>query len=323
MKKLFIRCDSSSLIGVGHLSRMLVLAHQLQTHFSITFIVYPHAGHQSQLIIDQGFSLQLLTTSDDNEFVDFVATSCCDLVIIDHYGVPLTTEKHIDDLTSLIVIDDLFSPHHAKMVINPSFISTQNDYFFQSSMIMTGENSPLIGENFFSSQKFTPFSPLIKNPTIIITLGGADVLNLSGRSASIIKRFFPQASIVIITTHANKKAKWLKRRYPSTLIGVKNMANVLKKGDIIITSASTTLSETIALKKPFIAVACAHNQLPTLTHIQKFLPPLALTTLSHATFSKALNFLKFQPIHQQRFFSLHPFKYGAIGEKIINTFGET
>lgn len=314
-KNIIIRCDSSSVIGTGHLMRTLILAEGLKEHFNITYFTLNLKGNRDILITKKGFSHKILA---DNQLQTFIteAKKCSPaLVIIDDYGINYEDEKALSSHFNLFVFDDEFKRHHADFVLNHSIIAKERDYkelVNSGCAVLAGAKYTLLNSDFFkkSSSK--------SKKEALITLGGSDPLNLS----QMIKKLLDTLKIksTIVTTSANPKASYLKHKYPSTILNCQNMAQLMREYELIITSASTSLLETIALKKSFIAIKCASNQAPTVDILYANKNKNILKNFNHAKLKRAIKFLKYEKTKITKMLTRYRFEKNTASKVIINEY---
>ena len=326
-KNILIRIDSSSQIGLGHLMRTLLLANALMQDFKITYVTQNLKGNQNHLIEQNGFAHKIVKSMDCEEFLAIINELHPALCIIDHYGIDSDYEAKIQTICPLLVFDDEFKMHHADIVLNHSFIAKKNDYdYLKNTKILAGSSYTLLKDDFLSHKnRFIPIGTL-KNKKILITLGGSDPLGLSlpikKTLLRIEKSLHPKGTphVHIVTTSANPKLSTLKVADKELIIDSKNMAKLMQKYDLIITSASTSLLETFALKKPFIAIQCASNQSQTVDLLRKQNLKNVIAKFSLASLKSALNEVQYHPHKVKRVLNRYSFKKNGVAKEIINEY---
>ncbi len=286
--------DSSSTIGLGHLMRTLILANGLKEHFNIIFFAQPLAGNQNFIISQNGFLLH--TLSDATKFYQEAKVFEPSLIIIDNYDTTLECEEELKKICDVLVFDDEYKKHSAKIVLNHSFVSSQKAYSYLKNTItiLAGAKYTLLRDEFFIRTVFVPLKSY-KNKKILITLGGSDPKNLSAKIKNYLLHLHPSLHVNILSTSANKRVKYLKTIDKELITDEKNMAYLMSGYDLIITSASTSLLETIALKKPFIAIRCASNQTKTVDILLKQNLNNVIKYFSHGALKRALAFVQNNP----------------------------
>lgn len=314
--KVFIRCDSSATLGTGHLMRMLLLAEGLKDYFNLLFVTQDLPGNRNHLISRHGFETLILNDPSLIPLTTLIEREKPALLILDHYGFTLEEEDAVRELCGLAVFDDMFLPHHADWVINHSIVACKSDYdtlILPSCNVLCGERYTLLKKEFLE-----PHRPSSKKRKALIALGGSDPLHLSESIARFAGRYGYDATIV--TTRANPCALRLKRRRPSTLIDVENMADLMKSHDLIITSASTTMIEAIALRIPFLAIQVAQNQQRSVDILRSKGLYNIITHPNRSELSRALRFLRYRPRKLKRWMDRFTFQQGGIAKELIRAY---
>ena len=304
--------------------RTLLLANSLKKDFCITYVTQNLKGNQNHLIEQNGFAHKILKSMDYDEFLEVVKILKPALCIIDHYGIDKLCEAKVKELCPLLVFDDEFKMHNADIVLNHSFIAKESDYdYLKNTKILAGSDYTLLKDDFLSHKnRFAPLGSL-KNKKILITLGGSDPLGLSlsikKTLLRIEKSLHPKGSslVHIVTTSANPKLSTLKAVDKELIINEKNMAKLMQKYDLIITSASTSLLETFALKKPFIAIQCASNQSQTVDVLLKQNLKNVIAKFSLASFKRALNEVQYHPYKIKKVLNRYRFEKNRVAKEII------
>lgn len=318
-KNILIRIDSSSKIGLGHLMRTLILADGLKKDFNIIFLTRDLKGNQNFLIQNHGFYNHTVFTHDCfyKDAKQFLPT----LIIIDNYAVTPDCEKQLQKICDVLVFDDEFKVHFANIVLNHSCIASKYDYnYLHHTKILAGAKYTLLKNSFFMrNNNFTPLNTL-NNKKILITLGGSDPLNLSMSIKKYLLNLKKRLHINIVTTTANKKLKYLKNTDKELIIDEQNMAKLISSYDLIITSASTSMLEIIALHKPFIAIRCASNQTKTVDILLKQNLKNVIRNFSYGSLDRALHFVRYNPVKIKRVLQKYKFYKNGVAKWIINEY---
>lgn len=320
-KNILIRCDSSSIIGVGHLMRTLLLAQGLRSNFEITFATQELVGNQNKLIHQHGFAHICLQSMACKEFLHVMSALKPTLCILDHYDINKACESELRKIAPLLVFDDTYREHDADIILNHSFIAGHKRYKSDPlTKILAGHRYTLLKPTFLMPHNtFTPLNTL-KNKKVLITLGGSDPLQLSIHIKKALLNIEKSLRTTIVTTSANAHLKHLKILDKELIVNEKEMASLMKNHDLIITSASSSLLEACALKKPFIALECASNQHETILFLQAKNLANALEKFSVSSLKKALNFVQYQPNKLKRFLKEYNFKKSEVFKEIENAY---
>jgi spore coat polysaccharide biosynthesis predicted glycosyltransferase SpsG len=301
--------------------RTLLLAASLKKYFNITYVTQNLKGNQNHLIEQNGFAHYHVKSMDCNELLQVVKILKPTLCIIDNYDIDISCEAKLKDICSLLVFDDEFKMHNANIVLNHSFIAKKNDYdYLKSTQILAGSTYTLLKKDFLSHKnRFIPFRTL-KNKKILITLGGSDPLGLSQTIKKTLLHIEKSLHVSIVTTSANQRISHLKVADKELIINVNNMAKLMQEYDLIITSASTSLLETFALKKPFIAIQCASNQSKTVDVLRKQNLKNIITKFTLASLKNALNFVQYHPHKIKRVLNKYHFQKDKVAREIIHEY---
>jgi spore coat polysaccharide biosynthesis predicted glycosyltransferase SpsG len=255
------------------------------------------------------------------ELLDAIASIDPVLCILDHYNIEMACETQIRKITSLLVFDDEFKAHDADIILNHSFIADAQRYISNTnSRIFAGDRYTLLNKDFLTSR--SSFAPLqtLTDKKVLITLGGSDPLALSSRIKKALLHIDKSLQITIVTTSANARLGYLKIIEQELIINERDMASLMRRHDLIITSASSSLLEACALKKPFIAVKCASNQQETIHFLQTKNLANIIEKFSPASLKKALNFVQYRPNTLKRFFKEYNFKKSEVFKEIEDAY---
>lgn len=321
MKHVLFRADSSSTIGHGHIMRDLTLAKQIQREIpkaNIYFATKNLAGNINHKITQEGFVTIEIQSDSKEELSAIIEQKKIDFIILDHYDISLEIEKFLSQKCEVLAFDDTFTCHATKWVLNHSFIASVEDYnYLPKCNILAGANYTLLGEAFLQkSQRYTPLQKF-ENLRVLITLGGSDPLQLSFLIKKYLLQNYKNFQVTIVTTEANKKLSYLKLVDKALIINENNMAELMQKQDLIITSASSSLLETFTLKKAFIAIKCAQNQRNTLEVLKRENLSNLIEKFSLAALKKALKCVQYQEKKIQKVLQKYKFKKNGIIEEII------
>jgi UDP-2,4-diacetamido-2,4,6-trideoxy-beta-L-altropyranose hydrolase len=314
-REIIFRVDSGSQVGHGHLMRTLVLAKQLQNFFEITYIMQTLEGNANEKVIEAGYKLQLVSSSKVDEFLPFV--SRCDYLIIDNYMVCIYDEKVIKKQMQgkLVVFDDLYIPHHCDIVINHSFIANAKEYelIAPQAKALCGAPYTLLREEFLIQTIY--IHPTKDNKKVLIMMGGSDPTNVT---MDLIQMYNQEFTLSVLTTTSNPHLDQLKAQNVNLIINSNEVADVIKAHDIIFTAASTSLIETIACKKAFVAFKTAQNQRKTVDFLHNLGYVNVVSSMEKDAINNALAFVYENEEKMHELFSTYQFRSDAIAKELIN-----
>jgi len=193
---ILIRCDSSNIIGTGHVMRCLNLC-EYSPENTYTFVCKNFIHNINQKILDASHGLILLgycTEPELNKYNTWIGCTCnqeleqlvkivaetkYDQIIIDHYGIDWVIEKELSKYTSkLIVISDIYESNHCcDEFVN--YNSDDNELLKKlnlnpKTIIKYGSEHVIINKK-FKEHKKTLIRPKVEK--ICIMLGGSDPFN--------------------------------------------------------------------------------------------------------------------------------------------------
>jgi UDP-2,4-diacetamido-2,4,6-trideoxy-beta-L-altropyranose hydrolase len=246
--------------------RSLTLAKRIRENkkdISICFASLPLLGNINEKIEDEGFRLYLLKSQKAEELISLSKELNVDMIIIDHYDINYEFETLLkkEDNLKIIAFDDTYEKHNVDLIINHGIQGERNKYP-RNQEIIAGSNYTLIRDEFY--QENIKRSKSINS--IVIILGGADVNALSLKIVKLFRELEKNYKLKILTTSSNSNLPELKKSTKDfnfdLLIDSKNIAQELNNCDLVITSTSTSLYETIFLRKLYINISVASNQSP-------------------------------------------------------------
>jgi UDP-2,4-diacetamido-2,4,6-trideoxy-beta-L-altropyranose hydrolase len=295
--KIIARLDADSIIGAGHLMRVLTLLNQLveQSDYyphDVLIVSYSLSDSFKSLITHHGFRYHVINQVD-NWSMDYDAQttaeligddSIADLVIVDHYELDKTWETQLTPYChQLIVIDDLANrEHHCTTLIDQTLGRKKDDY----SDLVPSYCKLLLGTKYtmlrpeFQRLRITAKqtqSNSIKN--ILIAFGATDPQGNSNKVVAWLAQLLktkPQMNFhcTIMITSASPHLNNIKKTcdmYPwlSCTIDEKNVAELLLKTNLAIGASGSASWERCCLGVPTIAFQTADNQKMLLAELDK------------------------------------------------------
>ncbi|MFY0651239.1 MAG: UDP-2,4-diacetamido-2,4,6-trideoxy-beta-L-altropyranose hydrolase [Cyclobacteriaceae bacterium] len=266
-KRVLLRADGNSKIGLGHITRSIVLGTILKEDFECILCTRFVSAHVRSVAAENDIALIKLSEGDDHYvqfsgFVDFE-----DIVVLDNYYFNTEYQKKLKEKgCQLVCIDDL----HAQLfvsdiVINHSPSVTVSDYLVHNrTNLLLGLDYVLLRKPFLK-----PEYRKTNNQTdnILICFGGSDYYNLSLKTAKEVLEVNQniRLTIVIGSSYAYKSELHsfvYKKSNISVLenIDENGMIKHISNASMAIVPCSTILFEVIALKTPFITGYYADNQ---------------------------------------------------------------
>lgn len=296
--RVVIRTDASLQIGTGHVMRCLTLAAGLANHGArVDFICRTHEGNLKAIIEKRGFGFIPLTpaprghqtSSDlpahahwlgcdwqtDARQCNDALVGIVDWIIVDHYALDQQWETAMRHrCVRIMCIDDLADrPHDCDLLLDQNLGRCTSDY----AKLLPTQAQLLLGPKYallrpeFPQWRNTSLarrkSPKLHH--ILVTLGGVDADNVTGRVLKVLRECnVPTLEMitVVLGPHAPWRDKVLSQaaKIPTptqVLSGVDNMAELMTSCDLAIGASGSTTWERCALGVPTIQIELAMNQI--------------------------------------------------------------
>ncbi len=249
------RVDGNSMIGLGHLKRCLVLAKELGKYGDVQFISkaapikipfstieMPAVGMKEDLILTR----------------EALAKLEPDVFIIDHHDM---NREYLDNIRAftklLVVVDDLKKELCGDVLVNVNAFSLRMKYDCRG-MVLLGPKYALIGK--------TARRKGIRRhaDNILVSMGGADLLNLTPRIVSALRNARDvRVTVVIGPAFTNeteiRSAISDDRRFAAARTD--NLPSLMLDHDMAICGGGTTLYELAATGTSAVIICQAENQL--------------------------------------------------------------
>lgn len=305
MKIVGFRCDSSELIGTGHVMRCKKLASLfIKNDYKVFFICRKQKG---DLIEDLANEFEVLTLpyinknkkEIDNEIHPWLGCSqekdladtlkiiiekkilFFDFLFIDHYAIDYLWEKSFKKAKKIIVIDDLANrKHNADYLIDQNFYLDDGKTRYkklcnEDCKFLIGPNYALIGNEYKKLRNSC--YPRKKIENILIYFGGFDNQNLTKEA---FKAFLAEElKEIYINIVVHKQFKYLedlnkiikKRGKTNIHISLPTLGELISRSDLSIGAGGSTTLERSCLGLFNIVIPVADNQLETTKCLYKFL----------------------------------------------------
>lgn len=272
LKRVAIRADGGTDIGMGHIMRSLSLAKQFKkAGYKVYFLTKHKNGIEK--IKSEGFKFIQLKSdnsldTETQELIDILSKGSINLLIIDSYNVNrkyfLSLKQNVDRLA---YIDDLNKfVYPVDILINGNITAEYMNYtkYADNELMLLGARYNLIREEFKNIHERHINRDVSE---IMVTTGGGDPYNLSCKITEIMLscRVFDKVRINIVIGNAftnRHYLRYLKERYKNIFLyeNVKHMSSIMLRSDIAISAGGSTLYELCACGTPTLAFIMADNQ---------------------------------------------------------------
>lgn len=267
---ILIRVNSSSSIGLGHLSRCLVLANKYKKKNNrVIFACEELKGNANNLILEKGFELLILKNQNVDELIDTCKVNNIDLIVFDSYEFDYKYEKSIKQKLDikLLCFDDTYEKHYCDILLNHNISAKKSKYknkVPKFCKLKCGSKFTLLRDEFTKSKK-VKYSKTKKLNRVLVMIGGTDhsFINIKILEALLKSKSDFKIDVVTTTSNANLKdlEKYIQNKKSITLhVNSLEVAKLMSKNDFAIITPSVTLNEVMYMKLPFIAVKTAKNQ---------------------------------------------------------------
>lgn len=268
MRRIGIRADGGPIIGMGHIMRCLSLANEFRKYgYKVYFLSKLEEGIKK--IREQGFEvIYLKGVKEVREVVEAIKEYRIDILFIDSYNIseeyflqikPYVNKLgYIDDLNKFAYLVDI--------LINGNITAEYMDYkkYSEDQLMLLGPKYNLTREEFRNLPE-RKINKQIKE--IMITTGGSDPYNMSGKIVNMIltDEKFKRLKINVIVGQAfsNKEALREISKLNSNVIlhqNVRKISDIMLRADIAISAGGSTLYELCACGTPTLAFIMAENQ---------------------------------------------------------------
>jgi UDP-2,4-diacetamido-2,4,6-trideoxy-beta-L-altropyranose hydrolase len=285
MEKIIFRADASSRMGTGHIMRCLSLAEHLQK-----------AGGKAVFVMSE--TLPSLNTRLESKGVDFLeidvipggfedagqtAQIVKDLsaswIVLDGYHFNSLYQKKIKDSgLRLLVVDDIGSVDYyfADIVLNQNLYADKSMYANKESYtsLLLGTCYVLLRPEFSKWSKWRrTFAK--DNSNILVTLGGSDEKNFTGKVIEAIQEINSGKLDVVVIVPNNSHYEELESSIKKSKIhiqfkkNVENMSDLMAWADIAVSASGTSSWELAFMGLPTLCVAIADNQCQVVEALSK------------------------------------------------------
>ena len=280
--KIAIRADGGINIGMGHIQRCLALAQQLKKKKGAGVIfIFQKNEIVKEKIEKEGFKgielkKRISLKEDLGETSKIIEERNIDILITDSYKFNQDYLVEIKKKTPfLISIDDLGKfPFPSDIVIN------QNVYAQElNCRSLNGKTKFLLGPNYallreeFINVKERGIKERVQN--ILITLGGADIFNLTPKLLKALDKTEKNFNITVIIgpffknlSEIKKMIKKMKKKV-NLVINSSSISKLMLSSDLAISGGGITLYELAATGTPTLSFCLANNQLKSIEGMEK------------------------------------------------------
>ncbi len=271
-KRVILRADGNSQIGLGHIVRCCALAEMLKGDFEIIFSIISPSESIKQII--NSVSNQIIELTEKDESVFFESIENTDIVILDGYTFGSEYQKSIKEKgCRLICIDDLHSIHFvADVIINQSASVSIQEYSIEHyTKLYLGFDYALLRTPFLISAKTKRKIGSVN--TAFVSMGGADSNNISQKVIEAIIETGRFETVNVLLGSANKNIELIEEyskkqsNFKIQLrldLNAEQVCKTIQASDVAFCPASSIAIECCAVGIPLFVGFTAANQMGVL-----------------------------------------------------------
>ncbi len=279
-KKVLLRADGNTQIGLGHIYRCIAIAEMLQEDLNCEFLL----GHNSQIknIIPSQFPVKYIPASialaEESEWIKENFDTKSLLIILDGYHFNADYQKNLKKLNAkLVYVDDLAKEYMvADAVINHAPSANASDYKKENyTKLFLGIQYAILRQGFLQRAKQNS-SDCKAISNVLITLGGSDEHNITLKILESLLEINHIQKIDIVIGAAYPFKEQLAEKTKNSKKDIQLFSNLSELEMIKLMSAcdaafapcSTTCMELFAINKPVFAGFSASNQIALYTYFK-------------------------------------------------------
>jgi UDP-2,4-diacetamido-2,4,6-trideoxy-beta-L-altropyranose hydrolase len=295
------RVDASEVLGIGHVMRCANLAKVLRARGAdVRFISRPLRGNLTGVLRARGFDVDVIgetapvvprasgaghaealgtSAQDDAAGTHAVlADRKTDWLVVDHYALDEAWERAVRaDAARIMAIDDLPARRHdCDLLLDQNASALSRETFAARvparSVLALGPRYALLDAE-YARLHVTRRQPDGAVRRVLVTFGGSDPLDLTGRALSVLSR--PEFAGIDVDIVAGANYQYQSRlqhaadQRPRTHVHAAqpSLAPLLANADLAIGAGGTTTWERFCIGVPSIVVCMAENQRPGCEHL--------------------------------------------------------
>jgi spore coat polysaccharide biosynthesis predicted glycosyltransferase SpsG len=242
------RADASLKDGTGHVMRLYAIAEEaIGRGINCTFVGnFDEVPWLSKKVRNLGF--QSINPGPSS----ITAMAPHSALILDSYTVPINDNfiKNNNWKYFAVLADKQTPKYDCQLAIHPGLLAEWGSRVFKN--FLSGPDFVAVRKEILDLKTLEE-RPLFGTSNILVVAGGTDPFNFSEYLAKVLSKVHGNFQVVFFTKNPEKVVS-LDKRFVGKVIG-SELIDELKKADLVITSASTSSLEFLALNKN-VAVCC-------------------------------------------------------------------
>lgn len=285
--KILVRCDSSSLIGTGHVVRTLALAQKLKDEgHEVIFVSRELSGNVIDIIGERQFKVLRLPrphtsilnptlyeswlavpySQEIKEFEEIVRDERPSWIIVDHYGLPSDWESRWKTKgIRILAIDDILRDHECDILLDQNLHRNARKTYLSAGKVgkaFLGPHYAMLAASFTEKKEF--FSPDVRK--VMVFFGGVDATGETWKLLQSLHEFPDNLTYDVVLGKQNPYFKEITEfiaKNPSCRLHVQTMKmnELMCNADVFLGAGGATTWERCFVGLPSICVALAENQI--------------------------------------------------------------
>ncbi len=274
--KILIRADSSAVIGTGHVMRCIALAQALQDAGATPVFVMAASSSLADRVASERIAVlrhdALPGSLQDAELVlRWARKQHAQWVVLDGYHFDAQYQRHLRQSGLRVLCVDDYShldAYDADLLLNQNLLAdgaTMYSGKTGSARLLLGPEFVLLRREFMRLREWRR-TVRVRATNVLITLGGADALNMTCKVLEALARIPNALSVRVVVGSANQHVPLVERAaqmspHDVTLLhGIRDMPQHMQWADIAVCAAGSTVWEILFLQLPVIVGVLAENQ---------------------------------------------------------------
>lgn len=280
----YIRADGNAAIGIGHIMRCLSIADAVKERGTEEPVFLLADNICYNMVVDRGFAVKVLGTDYRYMQTELEKLSTLlkkeDVILVDSYQVSIEYYKELGKLCKTVCLEDMGNTYPVDLLINYNIYAKQLRKNYQQGctpkQVLLGVEYIPLHKTFQQNETFHVKDEVTD---VMITTGGSDPWFAAG---SILEAIWKESireennqtynigkcnkiTFHIVSGPMNQYAAQLKAFCAEKELfivyeNVQNMEALIKKCDVVISAAGSTIYEVCAIGVPMICFYFAENQ---------------------------------------------------------------
>lgn len=259
-RRILLRADASTTMGMGHVYRALAVAQELARHRIV--ITTDKAKPLGGEFFSQ-YPFEIKEIDGDAGLIALAEALKPDLVILDQLDTSTEYVRALKAVSDRVVTFEDLGPGalEADLLVSDLY----QNLHVPDERQLTGVGNAVLAPNFETARAPAPFNA--KAEHILVVFGGADPSHLTEKTLEALGASGFKGSISVIAGPGLKRKLSLKAHGldGELLSNVKHMPSVMRKADLAVSSAGRTVTELISLGVPVLCL-CQNEKELTHTH---------------------------------------------------------